>query len=197
MRAGSLVARTSIWFGIAAPLVAWIYSMFSQRTRDLHKAILAGNYDKVIQCLDVGPKRERKKVLDQVEGGGATPLTVRPGQMKKAGQAVMAANAMGREGRQSTSAVWGEAISKAMDGNPDETRVKALQTLMASADHASRPRGRGPVIQRTDGGRVEKGRAKASAWASQVHLQLKLAKTWHYVCIFRELRLQAKGTLVG
>ena len=49
--------------------------MFSQRTRDLHKAILAGNYDKVIQCLDVGPKRERKKVLDQVEGGGATPLT--------------------------------------------------------------------------------------------------------------------------
>ena len=49
--------------------------MFSQRTRDLHKAILAGNYDKVIQCLDVGPKRERKKVLDQVEGGGATPLS--------------------------------------------------------------------------------------------------------------------------
>mgnify|MGYP001493018183 CR=1 FL=1 len=49
--------------------------MFSQRTRDLHKAILAGNYDKVIQCLDVGPKRERKKVLDQVEVNGATPLS--------------------------------------------------------------------------------------------------------------------------
>ena len=49
--------------------------MFSQRNRELHKAIHNDNYAKVIQCLDVGPKRERKKVLDQVEVNGATPLT--------------------------------------------------------------------------------------------------------------------------
>ena len=50
--------------------------MFSQRNRDLHRAISYGNYPKVIQCLDVGPKRERKKVLDQADGNGATPLSV-------------------------------------------------------------------------------------------------------------------------
>ena len=49
--------------------------MFSQRNRELHKAIQCDNYAKVIQCLDEGPKRERKKVLDQVEVNGATPLT--------------------------------------------------------------------------------------------------------------------------
>ena len=49
--------------------------MFSQRTRDLHKAIYAGNYAKAIQCLDVGPKRERKKVVDQVDNDGYTPLS--------------------------------------------------------------------------------------------------------------------------
>ena len=49
--------------------------MFSQRNRELHKAIQCDNYAKVIQCLDDGPKRERKKVLDQVEVNGATPLT--------------------------------------------------------------------------------------------------------------------------
>ena len=49
--------------------------MFSQRNRELHKAIGQGNYDKVIQCLDVGPKRERKKVLDQAELNGGIPLT--------------------------------------------------------------------------------------------------------------------------
>ena len=49
--------------------------MFSQRNRELHKAIQCDNYAKVIRCLDEGPKRERKKVLDQVEVNGATPLT--------------------------------------------------------------------------------------------------------------------------
>ena len=49
--------------------------MFSQRNRELHKAIHNDNYAKVIQCLDVGPKRERKKVLDQAEVNGATPLS--------------------------------------------------------------------------------------------------------------------------
>ena len=49
--------------------------MFSQRTRDLHKAIYADNYAKVIQCLDVGPKRERKKLVDQVDNDGYTPLS--------------------------------------------------------------------------------------------------------------------------
>jgi hypothetical protein len=90
---------------------------------------------------------QMKKAEDDV--GGDTPLTVRPDQMKKAGTAVMAAlmkkaghtvmaaNAMGRPGRQSTSAVWGTALSKAMDGNPVETRVKNLQTLMGLADSRS------------------------------------------------------------
>ena len=50
--------------------------MFSQRNRDLHRAISYGNYPKVIQCLDVGPKRERRKVLDQADGNGVTPLSV-------------------------------------------------------------------------------------------------------------------------
>ena len=49
--------------------------MFSQRNRELHKAIQCDNYAKVIRCLDEGPKRERKKVLDQVEVNGATPLS--------------------------------------------------------------------------------------------------------------------------
>ena len=49
--------------------------MFSQRNRELHKAIQCDSYAKVIQCLDDGPKRERKKVLDQVEVNGATPLS--------------------------------------------------------------------------------------------------------------------------
>ena len=49
--------------------------MYSQRNRELHKAIQCDNYAKVIRCLDEGPKRERKKVLDQVEVNGATPLT--------------------------------------------------------------------------------------------------------------------------
>ena len=49
--------------------------MFSQRNRELHKAIGQGDYAKVIQCLDVGPKRERKKVVDQVDNGGDTPLS--------------------------------------------------------------------------------------------------------------------------
>ena len=49
--------------------------MFSQRNCELHKAIQCDNYAKVIRCLDEGPKRERKKVLDQVEVNGATPLT--------------------------------------------------------------------------------------------------------------------------
>ena len=49
--------------------------MYSQRNRELHKAIHNDNYAKVIQCLDEGPKRERKKVLDQVEVNGATPLS--------------------------------------------------------------------------------------------------------------------------
>ena len=47
--------------------------MFSQRNRELHKAIKEGNYAQVIQCLDVGPKRERAKV-DQVDGTGWLPL---------------------------------------------------------------------------------------------------------------------------
>ena len=49
--------------------------MFSQRNRELHKAIYADNYAKVIQCLDVGPKRERKKLVDQVDNDGYTPLS--------------------------------------------------------------------------------------------------------------------------
>ena len=51
--------------------------MFSQRNRDLHKAILAGNYEKVIQCLDVGPKRERKESTRPGGGDGGyhTELT--------------------------------------------------------------------------------------------------------------------------
>ena len=69
------IVRTSSGLDLQLLWVAWIYSMFSQRNRELHKAIHNDNYAKVIQCLDVGPKRERKKVLDQVEGGGATPLT--------------------------------------------------------------------------------------------------------------------------
>ena len=48
-------------------------TMFSQRNRELHKAIKEGNYAQVIQCLDVGPKRERAKV-DQVDGTGWLPL---------------------------------------------------------------------------------------------------------------------------
>ena len=50
--------------------------MFSQRNRELHKAIQQGDYAKVIHCLDVGPKRERKKVLDQEDVNGVTPLSV-------------------------------------------------------------------------------------------------------------------------
>ena len=50
--------------------------MFSQRNRELHKAIQQGDYAKVINCLDVGPKRERKKVLDQEDVNGVTPLSV-------------------------------------------------------------------------------------------------------------------------
>ena len=50
--------------------------MFSQRNRELHKAIREGNYAKVIQCLDDGPKRERAQVLDQTNGMGSTPLTL-------------------------------------------------------------------------------------------------------------------------
>ncbi len=50
--------------------------MFSQRNRELHKAVNEGNHAKVIQCLDVGPKRERKKVLDQEDVNGVTPLSV-------------------------------------------------------------------------------------------------------------------------
>ena len=49
--------------------------MYSQRNRELHKAIHNDYYAKVIHCLDEGPKRERKKVLDQADGNGATPLT--------------------------------------------------------------------------------------------------------------------------
>ena len=49
--------------------------MYSQRNRELHKAIHNDYYAKVIQCLDEGPKRERKKVLDQADGNGATPLS--------------------------------------------------------------------------------------------------------------------------
>ncbi len=50
--------------------------MFSQRNRELHKAIQQGDHAKVIHCLDVGPKRERKKVLDQEDVNGVTPLSV-------------------------------------------------------------------------------------------------------------------------
>jgi len=49
--------------------------MFSQRNRELHKAIQQGDYAKVIQCLDDGPKRERAKLVDQANGNGDTPLT--------------------------------------------------------------------------------------------------------------------------
>ena len=49
--------------------------MFSQRNRELHKAIQNDYLGGVLRCLDEGPKRERKKVLDQVEVNGATPLT--------------------------------------------------------------------------------------------------------------------------
>ena len=49
--------------------------MYSQRNRELHKAIHNDYYAKVIHCLDEGPKRERKKVLDQADGNGATPLS--------------------------------------------------------------------------------------------------------------------------
>ena len=48
-------------------------TMFSQRNRELHKAIKEGNYAKVIQCLDRGPKRERAKV-DQADLTGWLPL---------------------------------------------------------------------------------------------------------------------------
>ena len=48
-------------------------TMFSQRNRELHKAIKEGNYAQVIQCLDVGPKRERAKV-DQADRTGWLPL---------------------------------------------------------------------------------------------------------------------------
>ena len=47
--------------------------MFSQRNRELHKAIKEGNYAQVIQCLDRGPKRERAKV-DQADLTGWLPL---------------------------------------------------------------------------------------------------------------------------
>ena len=49
--------------------------MFSQRNRELHKAIQNDYLGGVLRCLDEGPKRERKKVLDQVEVNGATPLS--------------------------------------------------------------------------------------------------------------------------
>ena len=49
--------------------------MYSQRNRELHKAIHNDYLDGVLRCLDEGPKRERKKVLDQADGNGATPLT--------------------------------------------------------------------------------------------------------------------------
>ena len=49
--------------------------MFSQRNRELHKAIQQGDYAKVIQCLDEAPKRERAKLVDQANGNGDTPLT--------------------------------------------------------------------------------------------------------------------------
>ena len=49
--------------------------MYSQRNRELHKAIHNDYLGGVIRCLDEGPKRERKKVLDQADGNGATPLT--------------------------------------------------------------------------------------------------------------------------
>ena len=49
--------------------------MYSQRNRELHKAIHNDYLDGVLRCLDEGPKRERKKVLDQADGNGATPLS--------------------------------------------------------------------------------------------------------------------------
>ena len=49
--------------------------MYSQRNRELHKAIHNDYLGGVIRCLDEGPKRERKKVLDQADGNGATPLS--------------------------------------------------------------------------------------------------------------------------
>ena len=49
--------------------------MYSQRNRELHKAIHNDYLEGVIRCLDEGPKRERKKVLDQADGNGATPLS--------------------------------------------------------------------------------------------------------------------------
>ena len=49
--------------------------MYSQRNRELHKAIHNDYLDGVLRCLDEGPKRERKKVLNQADGNGATPLS--------------------------------------------------------------------------------------------------------------------------
>lgn len=76
MRAGILGSRAHP-SGLDLQTQLWqlLFTMFSQRNRDLHKAIVEGNYDEVIQALDVGPKRERKKVVDQAELNGATPLT--------------------------------------------------------------------------------------------------------------------------
>ena len=47
--------------------------MFSQRNRELHKAIQQGDCAKVIQCLDKGPKRERADP-NQVDSAGHLPL---------------------------------------------------------------------------------------------------------------------------
>ena len=49
--------------------------MYSQRNRELHKAIHNDYLEGALRCLDEGPKRERKKVLDQADGNGATPLS--------------------------------------------------------------------------------------------------------------------------
>ena len=69
------ICSSQLVLPLRAPAVAALvsFAMFSQRNRELHKAIQQGDCAKVIQCLDKGPKRERADP-NQVDSAGHLPL---------------------------------------------------------------------------------------------------------------------------